>query len=211
MDTVLYLIRHSESFPKSNINNVKNSDDSLEMNKKAILSVDGEKKALLLSQCEELKGLDAVYSSSYVRALSTAKYLADANNTVINVDERLDERIVGKMDDMEWVEFSRKQVKDKDFKLPHGESFNETKKRVTEAIKNILMFDTGNRVAVVFHSTAMTTILSAWCENGKNYDGDIILTYNDETIIDGHWDAPMVYKVTFDGMNVTNIEYVNIN
>ena len=43
---------------------------------------------------------------------------------------------------------------------------------MVEAMKNILMFETGNRVAVVSHSTAITCLLSAWCEIGKNYDDE---------------------------------------
>ena len=37
-----------------------------------------------------------------------------------------------------------------------------------------------------------------------------ILTFNDETIVDGSWTAPHVFKITFEGMNVLNIEYLNI-
>ena len=72
-------------------------------------------------------------------------------------------------------------------------------KDIVDAMKNILMFETGNRVALVSHSTALTCLLSAWCEIGHNYDDEIILSYGDETIVDGHWTAPMVYKVVFDG------------
>ena len=39
---------------------------------------------------------------------------------------------------------------------------------------------------------------------------EIILSYGDETIIDGHFSAPMVFKVVFDGMNVISLEYLNI-
>ena len=158
----------------------------------------------------ELKNIDAVYSSSYVRALETAKYIALENNTIINVDDRLNERKIGQMGDMEWKEFSRLQMKDFDFKLSGGESLNQTKKRIVDAMKNILMFETGNRVAVVGHSTAFTCLMSAWCEIGHNYDDQIILSYGDQTIIDGHFSAPMVFKVVFDGMNVISLEYLNI-
>ena len=111
---------------------------------------------------------------------------------------------------MEWKEFSRLQMKDFDFKLSGGESLNQTKKRIVDAMKNILMFETGNRVAVVGHSTAFTCLMSAWCEIGHNYDDQIILSYGDQTIIDGHFSAPMVFKVVFDGMNVISLEYLNI-
>ena len=210
METVVYLIRHSESTPKSNVKFISNNDSNQLQNEKAFLSVSGEKRAEELSKHPELQNIDAVYSSNYVRAMETAKYIALENNTIINVDERLNERKIGQMGDMEWKEFSRLQMKDFDFKLSGGESLNETKKRIVDAMKNILMFETGNRVAVVGHSTAFTCLMSAWCEIGHNYDDEIILSYGDETIVDGHFSAPMVFKVVFDGMNVISLEYLNI-
>ena len=210
METVVYLIRHSEVAPKSNLKYISNNDSSQIQNEKAFLSVSGEKKAEMLSKHPELQKIDAVYSSSYVRALETAKYIALENNTIINVDERLNERKIGKAEDMYWNEFNRLQMRDFDFKLELGESLNQTKKRIVEAMKNILMFETGNRVAVVSHSTALTCLLGAWCEIGHNYNDEIILSYGDETIIDGHFSAPMVFKVVFDGMNVISLEYLNI-
>ena len=209
METVLYLIRHSESTSKSNLKMISNNDSNQLQNEKSILTVSGEKKAEKLSKCSELKEIDAVYSSSYVRALETAKYIALENNTIINIDERLNERKIGNMGSMEWKEFSRLQMKDFNFKLSGGESLSQTKKRIVESIKNILMFENGNRVAVVSHSTALTCLLSAWCEMGHNYDDEIILSYGDETIVDGHWTAPMVYKVVFDGLDVLEIKLIN--
>ena len=210
METVVYLIRHSETTPRSNLKMISNTDSNQNQNEKAFLSVSGEKRAELLSKHPELQNIDAVYSSSYVRALETAKYIALENNTIINVDDRLNERKIGQMGDMEWKEFSRLQMKDFDFKLSGGESLNQTKKRIVDAMKNILMFETGNRVAVIGHSTALTCLMSAWCEIGHNYDDEIILSYGDETIVDGHFSAPMVFKVIFDGMNVISLEYLNI-
>lgn len=211
METVVYLIRHSEVTPKSNIKNISMNDDKQITNEKAFLSVSGEKKAEAMSKIKELQNIDAVYSSSYDRSLQTAKYIAQENNTIINIDDRLNERKLGDMTGIDGMEFHRMQVKDFDYKLPGGESLNETKKRIVEAMKNILMFETGNRVAVVSHSTALTCLLSAWCESGRNYNDEIILTYGDETIVDGHWSAPMIFRVSFDGMTVTDIKYININ
>lgn len=210
MSTVLYLIRHSEGCSKSVIKNIQNSDSFQENNEKSILSVVGEEKARRLSELDELKNIDAVYSSNYVRCLSTAKYIAEVNDKVINIDERLGERVIGDIDGIDWYDFHQQQMKDFDYKRDGGESLNETKKRMVEAIKNILMFETDNRVAVVTHSTAMTCLLSAWCEVGRNYHNEVILSFNDDTIVDGHWTAPMVYKVEFDGMNVLSIELLDI-
>ena len=209
-ETVVYLIRRSEIMKKSNLNNLNNDENMQSENERTLLSVKGEKKALDLSKNEELQNIDAVYSSSYLRAISTAKYIAANNGTIINVDNRLNERKVGNLTNYDINELHHMQAKDFDFKLKGGESLNETKKRMIEAMKSILMFETGNRVALISHSTALTCLLSAWCEEGYNYDGDIILSFNDETLVDGKWDAPSVYKVIFDGMNVKSIEYLDL-
>lgn len=211
METVVYLIRHSEATPKNNLKNISIHDSKQILNEKSFLSVSGEKRAEELSKMEELQNIDAVYSSSYVRSLETAKYIALENNTIINIDDRLNERKIGDMGDMDWREFYRLQMKDFDFKLSGGESINQVKKRMVAAMKNILMFETGNRVAVVSHSTALTCLLSAWCETGRNYNGEIILSYNGESIIDGSFTAPMIFKVVFDGMNVLSIELVELS
>ena len=77
-------------------------------------------------------------------------------------------------------------------------------------MKNILMFESGNRVAVISHATAITTLLTAWCETGYNVDDNIILSFEDETIVDGRYTAPMMFKVTFDGMNVKDIKNIDL-
>ena len=210
MITTVYLIRHSELTPKANLKIINSKDVPQVANEKGFLSVSGEKRAEELSKREELQNIDAVYSSNYVRALGTAKYIALENNTIINVDERLNERKVGDIGNLEFLEFERLQKKDFDFKLSGGESFNQTKKRMVESIKNILMFEAGNRVAVVSHATALTALLSAWCEQGLNYDDDIILTYDEKTVVDATWSAPMVFKVVFDGTAVKSVERLNI-
>ena len=210
-ETVVYLMRHTDATNKNNYNIIKDGDNNQLLNEKLILSVSGEKFAEKVSKLNELKNIDAIYSSSYVRSMETAKYFALENNTILNVDERLGERKIGQMGDMEWKEFNRLQNKDFDFKLNGGESLNQTKKRMTEAMKNILMYEAGNRVVVVSHACALTCLLSAWCEVGKNYDDEIILTYNEVGIVDGSWVSPKVFKVTFDGMIVKNIEVINID
>lgn len=210
METVVYLVVHSECAAKSNINKIKVSDSAQFFNEKTILSVSGEKKAEELSKHEELQNVDAVYSSNYVRALETAKYFALENNTIINVDERLNERRQGNLGTMSYKEFRRLQARDFDFKLSGGESINQTKKRMSDAIKNILMFEAGNRIIVVSHSMAIVSMLSAWCSIGHNYEEDVILTYGDETIVDGHFSTPMVFKIVFDGMNVLDVSYLDI-
>lgn len=88
--TVIYLIRHSKQL-KINSTYLSCENEQIK-NEKIILSIEGEKKAQELSEKEELKNIDILYSSNYVRAIATAKYIADKNSISINVDERLGER-----------------------------------------------------------------------------------------------------------------------
>lgn len=87
--TTIFLIRHSEQL-KLDVNNLK--EDSQIKNEKIILSITGEKKANKISRMKELKKIDKLYSSNYVRAISTAKYIACKNNIDINIDEGFNER-----------------------------------------------------------------------------------------------------------------------
>ena len=121
MNTTIYLIRHSEPTPKVNLKFINSKDSSQIANEKVFLSVSGEKRAEELSKKEELQNIDAVYSSNYVRALGTAKYIALENNTIINIDERLNERRIGEIGELSQKEFERLQKKDFDFKLSSGE------------------------------------------------------------------------------------------
>lgn len=87
--TIVYLMRHSEQFRDCN-----NFGDIQCENEKIILSIEGEQKAEELSNKHELLGINELWSSSYSRAIATAKYIARKNNILINIDKRLDERML---------------------------------------------------------------------------------------------------------------------
>lgn len=87
METTIYLIRHSEQLRLKGEN--FSEDSSQIKNEKIPLSINGEILAQSLSNIEELKNIDFLFSSTYVRAISTAKYIAEKNNLEINIDEKL--------------------------------------------------------------------------------------------------------------------------
>lgn len=88
--TEVFLIRHSEQLKILSGLNI--NEDSQISNEKIILSIEGEKKADELAKIKELQNIDMLWSSSYARAVGTAKYIAKANDIQINIDERLNER-----------------------------------------------------------------------------------------------------------------------
>ena len=94
--TIVYLIRHSEQLK---VDGIKNIDENSQIsNEKIILSVEGEDKARELSKREELNNIDVIWSSNYVRAISTAKYIAYNNNLEINIDSNFNERKLGDLE-----------------------------------------------------------------------------------------------------------------
>lgn len=88
--TQVYLIRHSEQLKIGN-KIVKNEESQIS-NEKIILSVEGERKAQEISKLKELSNIDILWSSNYVRAIATAKYIAEQNHIEINIDESFNER-----------------------------------------------------------------------------------------------------------------------
>ena len=94
-DTIIYLVRHAETVDEKGIRNT--NEDSQMINEKEILSVEGEEQAKKLSENEELKNLDIIWSSSYTRAKATAKYIANVNNLPFNLDNNLSERKLGNL------------------------------------------------------------------------------------------------------------------
>ena len=129
MNTTIYLIRHSEPF-KVHRGSVRTSETILMENEKSPLSINGEKMAESFANTEEFKNLDMVYSSNYVRAMSTAKYFASANDLKVNVDDRFNERIHG-VDSWSDLpsDFEINQFEDENYKVGFGESQKQVQRK----------------------------------------------------------------------------------
>ena len=205
MNTTIYLIRHSETL--KNCQTIKKIDNILTENIKSCLSIEGEEKAKEYFLSEEFNNIDAVYSSNYVRAISTAKYIAAYNNINLNIRDNFNERIHGIND---WQElpsnFELNQMQDELYKIGYGESQKEVKERMLEGINEILDEHKGKRVAIVSHATAITFLLSVWCQ--INYLDNYI--FNNQIFFDGKFNYLETFKLIFDKNNklidVTNIK-----
>lgn len=207
MNTTIYLIRHSEPF-KIHRGSVRTNETILLENEKSPLSINGEKMAERFANMEEFKNLDLVYSSDYVRAMSTAKYFASVNDLKVNVDDRFNERIHG-VDS--WCDlpsnFEINQFEDENYKVGFGESQKEVQTRMYEALCEILEENQGRRIAIVSHSTAMAFLLKKWC---KVYY-DKAYTFEDRVFFDGKWQHLETFKLVFDNENnILDVKNVKI-
>lgn len=206
MNTTIYLIRHSEGInPKPNY--VINSDILQVQNEKWPLSVKGEKKAEKLSLIQEMKNIDVVISSNYVRAMSTAKYIAEQNNKELNIIEPFGERKFGITSwDQLPTGFEKRQIEEPTFKMENGESQKEVAERMYKALTKVLTKNKGKRIAIVSHATAITFL---FMKLGQYKDNCIY--FKDNVIIDKNfrWNAPEVFQLQFTNdelITITNIK-----
>lgn len=211
MRTSIYLIRHSEPLKlKRSIYNV--DEDEQITNEKQPLSIVGELKANELSKLEELNGIDVLWSSQYVRAISTAKYIAEKNNIIINIDEKFGERKTGIADpNDENKDYWMIQLHDSTFKCNYGENQEEVRNRMYDGIVKILKENSGKKIAIVTHATAMTFLLMKWCElksadsNGKKR----CLYLKDKEVINDGFKTPEIFELIFEQDVLVDINRIN--
>lgn len=208
----MYISRHSQPFRKF-LGAYKVNEIEQIRNEKNLLSVDGEKYAEQMSNLPELLKVEILYSSHYVRAMSTAKYIAEKNNIILNVDERLGERRFGVNNISELPStFFEDQFRNWDYKLTNGESVNEVSKRMNEALSEILDVNRDKKIAIISHGTAISAMLKKWCNIKLNEETKLVEIYfNNKLVFDGNWKCPELFKLEFDDNNnlisIKNIKF----
>lgn len=209
--TTVYLIRHSVRMPLNEIESYRLDDSKDTLNEKIILSVEGERRAKLLSEKEELKNIDIVYTSSYVRTLQTAKYLMESQNLKANIDSRLNERRVRIKNDKSEPNWFEKQYLDENYKTIGGESQKEVRKRFDEAFEEIINQNKNKRIAIFSHGYAITFFLLKYCKLKKIEGEHLTLEFNNKIIFDKKINAPEVFKLTINDNKIINIELIEFD
>ena len=205
--TTIYLMRHSEPMKKQL--GIEDTNDSILLkNIKTPLSISGEKLAEKISKNEEFYDIDTIWSSNYVRTMSTAKYFAYRNNLQVNVSDKLGERIQGiKSWDEFPIDFEEHQFKDENYKIGFGESRKETTTRLLDCLNNLLNQYRNKKILIVGHSTAFAFLLSTWCE--INYSDSY--KFKNKEFFDGNWNYCETFKLEFDNnnnlINIDNIKF----
>lgn len=212
--TIVYLIRHSVRMNQNVIisNNTKQSE--VIQYEKIILSVEGEKKASLLSKEEELQNLDVIYVSNCVRTLQTAKYFLESQNLNVTIDDRLDERRKGISNDKLFPDWFERQYLDENFKTEGGESRKEVTKRISECFYEIIKKHKGKRIAIFSHGYAITFFLLKFCKLQNINDRRLTYKFKDKLVFDKIINAPEVFKLTINEqdeiIDIELIEFDNI-
>ena len=202
--TTIYLMRHSIAL--KNINNDYNNESLQLQNKKMPLSIEGEELASNISKEEELQSIDVVISSNYVRAMSTAKYISNANNVNLIVNSAFGERRFGinSWDELP-TDFGLRQNNDENYKVGDGESQKEVRERVYRALIDVIDEYKDKRVVIVSHGSAILWLLKQWCDiDLKNK----CIIFNDKLILYDNIFNCTTFKLEFDDKKLVNIEKV---
>lgn len=173
-----------------------------------ILSVDGEKRAEKLCEIEELNNIERIFASDSVRAIASAKYLAEKYNIKIELDKRINERIFG-IERLSQLpkDFNKLSFDDKNYKMNNGESFNDVDKRFINFINDLL--NQNNKSYILFiHGLILLSYLETICDfnfDGMNFD----IKYNDKVILNGNPKSPSVYKITYnDNKEIIDVDII---
>jgi len=204
MSTTIYLIRHAQTLDERGIRNTNETDQMI--NEKEILSIKGEEDSKVLSQNPELENIDMIWCSSYVRAKQTAKYIADKNKLDINLDYRLNERKLGNlneiaifMKDKKTKDPSQEQLLFPKFKTSDGENAEDTCKRMTGFVNEILEKYKEKRIAIVSHGGSIKFLLMNWCKVNE----DVKLEYEGQEL---DVSSPCLLKLTFDDKDLIELK-----
>lgn len=182
MITNIYFVRHAEP------------DYSIHDDEKRPLSNKGELDAQKVADFFKDKSIEVVLSSPYKRALDTVKPLAENFGLRIETIYEFRER---KVDDC-WVEdfidFSKKQWENFNYKLSNGESLFEVQSRNITALKATLKKYAGKNIIVGSHGTSLSTIINYYDPNYSYDDFERIISI-----------MPWIVKFTFENNALKSI------
>ena len=155
----------------------------------AQLTVAGRRQAAELAAFLSALPVDAIIASAYLRAQQTAEPLADCFRLDVEVDPRLNERILSPFPIDNWRQVLRDSFADPDLRTPGGESANEVLTRAWAAMNERLrglrelpvVVTHGNLLALVLHSIDPGFGYAGW-ENLSNpdvyrVDGDGVMSF----------------------------------
>ena len=210
MDTIVYLIRHSEKLDTKYIDKYHSDEFYQITREKRILSSEGERKAKILSENEEFDKLDIIYSSNYVRTIQTAKYFAERLNIKININKDFNERKYG--NPLESKEIGIEQYYDENIKNNEGESRKEVTERMYNAFNKIVKENKGKNIAIFSHGAAITFLLMKWCDLlSIANDKKKCLKFKNNIITNKIFEAPEVFKIIINEndsiKSIRNLEF----
>ena len=144
------LIRHAESKPAANL-----------PESEWPLSRTGKIQAEALVKTLRIQGIEAVYSSPYLRAIDTVKPFAEAVGLEVHIDTNLRERELTHGFHADWKELIHKAWDDLTFALPGCESGLDCQARIRGCVDGLALRNHGRTIAVASHGNAIGLFLNS--------------------------------------------------
>jgi len=129
------------------------------------LSDSGRVASEMLIEPLAARGLSAIYSSPYRRAIETVEPLASYLDLPIQEVEDLRERAIGSISGVPVLEAIAASFLDFDHEYPGGESSRDAQHRAVRAIDRIIESHPEGRVAVATHGNLMALYLNTLCRD----------------------------------------------
>ncbi|WP_101844026.1 histidine phosphatase family protein [Halobacillus sp. Marseille-P3879] len=122
----------------------------------------GVRQAQMLSSFLEQSGYDIhrIISSPFLRSVETIKPFAQKKRIEVELDERLEERILSHTPLDDWEEVLYDTFKDPDLKMAGGESSTEAKERVLSLVGELE--DEPGNVILVTHGNLLALLLQKY-------------------------------------------------
>ena len=209
METIVYLIKSAKELPQKAFREYNVNETLEERKKKQILSATGELQAKKLAKSAIFENVRVIYTSAYVSAVGSAKYLAEERNIPLNVDELLNERKIGTIDDKNNPLFLYREEHDFDSKEGGAESVNEAKERFKKIFEAILFTHTESQIAIFTHEKVIMAFLLNYLEPKYNLEDKLILTFKAKNF-PAQLNEADGFKLTFEGSEIINIDKIEL-
>ena len=185
--TTVYLIRHAQP-------DLSYHDDMTRP-----LSPKGLEDSKLVTSFLAHKGISAIYSSPYLRAVQTLEdFSLHTGIPIVTMDDFRERKVA-----LGWIEdfdgFVRAQWGDFDYHLFAGESLRHVQQRTVAALETVLQAHPQQKIVVGSHGTAISTILNHYRPSFGLQDFLHIQSL-----------MPWVVKLLFDGLECRKIETIDL-
>lgn len=179
--TQIYLVRHAEA--EGNLyRRIQGQYDSL-------ITENGYRQIAALAHRFEKIPVDAVYSSDLFRTRTTAKAIYVPKGLTLTTRKALREVAMGVWEDRNWAEVTRNDsqqwnwfnVTDPRWGVEGSDTFQTLRKRISDAIRQIVHNHPGETVAVVSHGTAIRCALAVF--QGLSIEESARLPHSDNTAV----------------------------
>lgn len=131
------------------------------------LTTVGMRQAHLLSVflTEQNITVDKIISSPYLRAIESIKPFAESINKEIEIDDRLQERILSEEPIDDWLEVLEHSFNNHAFALAGGESANDAIQRANTVLDQVYANDEISNILIVSHGNLLALLFQQYDNN----------------------------------------------